>query len=777
MKQTDRKFALGILFLLLTFIVTARPDIPSIIPQPVHIVSGKGSFKLTPKTRILFSSSSAELFMLADLLAERLRSDAAPLSTAQQYAGSNYILLQIVPMASENPEAYELKVSKKSITISANSGSGIFYGIQTLLQLMPSDIEQAELKKEQVHWPVPVCTINDYPRFPYRAMHLDVSRHFFPVEFVKKYIDLMASYKYNNFHWHLTDDQGWRLEIKKYPLLTTIGSQRLSTPVGRNTSDDNQPYGGYYTQEQALEIVEYARKRYVNIIPEIEMPGHSRAALAAYPELSCTGGPFEVWTEWGVATDIYCAGREANYNFLEDVLTEVMLIFPSKYIHIGGDEAPKTRWEACPLCQKRITDEGLKDEYELQSYFIRRIEKFLNQHGREIIGWDEILEGGLAPGATVMSWRGMEGGIEAAKMSHQVIMTPGTPCYFDHYQGPVTDEPLAIGGYNPLKSVYLFEPVPASLNEKESSFILGAQSNLWTEYIATPQQVEYMVYPRALALAEVNWSPKGNRNWENFTARLTEHLNRLEARNVNFSTSAFTASLQMVYDTTAMKTLAKLQTEIPGATILYRILSPSDSSKWMKYKKPFIITQSSEVQSKVEYNNNKTGRISTKSITVHDAFGTLPLLNTPYSPNYAASGALTLTDGIRAEPTFYHQDWLGFSGDDADLLIDLGKDTMVENVNIGFLYHPVDWIFMPAEVQLSLSLDNIHYTPASGMHPEMITTRQPAVLDYNIVQINTLARYIKLRIKNIGVCPPGHPAEGKAAWLFLDEVMVNQPQN
>jgi hexosaminidase len=367
-------------------------------------------------------------------------------------------------------------------------------------------------------------------------MHLDVSRHFFPVEFVKKFIDGLASYKMNRSHWHLTEDQGWRIEIKKYPRLTEIGAWRKETMVEKNFDPyvgDGIPYGGFYTQDEVREIVAYAAERHVTVVPEIEMPGHSTAALAAYPELACTEGPFEVSTIWGVKDDIYCPS-EKTFAFLEDVLTETMELFPSEYIHIGGDEVPKRRWEESELAQEVMRREGLADEHELQSYFIRRIEAFLLSHGRRLIGWDEILEGGLAPEATVMSWRGMEGGIEAARQGHDVIMTPTDHAYFDYYQGPAEEEPLAIGGYLPLEKVYELEPVPEELTEEEGKHILGAQGNVWTEYIKTADHAEYMTFPRLLAMAEVGWTPAERKDWDDFNRRVGSHVERLDARGFNF---------------------------------------------------------------------------------------------------------------------------------------------------------------------------------------------------------------------------------------------------
>jgi len=750
----------------------------NIIPNPVNYEAGKGYFKVTASTMIVISPNSKELSKIADLLNEKLRierntSNSNSKTTSQRH---NTITLKLSASNELGNEGYKLMVDKKAITITANTGKGVFYGVQTLLQLLPAEIEEADPTGGPTKWKVPACSIVDYPRFEYRGMHLDVCRHLFPVDFIKKYIDLLATYKINNFHWHLTDDQGWRLEIKKYPLLTEIGSQRSSTPIGRNTRDDNTAYGGFYTQAEAIEIVDYAAKRYVNIIPEIEMPGHAVAALASYPALSCTGGPFEVLTKWGVSENIFCAGNENVYNFLEDVLSEVMDIFPSRYIHIGGDEAPKTRWEACPLCQQKIRDESLKDAQELQSYFIRRIEKFLNQNGRQIIGWDEILEGGLAPGATVMSWRGTEGGITAARMGHDVIMTPGTPCYFDHYQGPPAAEPLAIGGYNPLISVYNFEPIPPELDSIEASHILGSQGNLWTEYIPTSEQLEYMAFPRALALAEVNWSSRENRNWGDFSTRLNHHFDRLRKRNVNFSESSYNVDISTVYDSSSNEWLVKLSTDIPDARIRYSAESKENSDLNEKYHQPFLLTETANIKAELEINGERSGKTSERTVYIHDGFGKMPLLNTQYNYRYSAKGPSTLTDGQRASPLALHADWLGFLGNDADLVIDLGKEIEIRNINIGYLFNPANWIFLPTETTITLSTDGINYTPAEGMRPDLLTMREPVTINYTQVQINTVARYIRIVAKNRGICPQDHPGNGNKAWLFLDEVLINIPE-
>ncbi|PLX04846.1 MAG: beta-N-acetylglucosaminidase [Marinilabiliales bacterium] len=425
-------------------------------------------------------------------------------------------------------EEYILVVDAENITVEASSDAGFFYAIQTLAQLVVT---------QNSNIIIPGCTIIDKPKFSYRGMHLDVCRHFFDVDFIKKYIDLLAIHKMNRFHWHLTEDQGWRIEIKAFPKLTSIGSKRSETIVEKNFDPyvgDSIPYGGFYTQDEIREVVKYASMRNVTIIPEIEMPGHALAALSAYPELSCTGGPFEVGTKWGVYEDVYCAGNDSVFAFLDKVLDEVCELFPGEFIHIGGDECPKTRWKECEKCQNRIKTEGLKDEHELQSYFIKRIEKYLESKGKHIIGWDEILEGGLAPKATVMSWRGESGGIEAAMQKHQVIMTPNDICYFDHYQRePVEKEPLAICCMTTLEDVYNYNPVPDTLNKEQAMYIIGAQGNVWTEYMKTGDQVEYMVLPRMCALSEVLWGKNSSSGFENFTRRLDVHKNRLKSKGYN----------------------------------------------------------------------------------------------------------------------------------------------------------------------------------------------------------------------------------------------------
>lgn len=502
-----------------------------IIPAPVSYQENDGYFKLNGSTIITTPANYQKAGFVASLkkgieLRCGLKLESSPFKN-QAVKG---IIFNLKKDLNIHPEGYKMVIGKKIITIEASSEAGLFYAVQSLLQLIPTESKSKSIK-------IKCSEINDYPRFAWRGLHLDVCRHFMPKEFVLKYLDYMALHKLNRFHFHLTEDQGWRIEIKKYPELTTVGSFRSETLVGHGAKSsifDGVPHMGFYTQEDIKEIVRYAAERYITVVPEIEMPGHALAALASYPHLGCTGGPYKVATKWGVFDDVMCAGKESTFEFLENVLDEVIDLFPSELIHIGGDECPKTRWKECPLCQERIKSNGLKDEHELQSYFIGRIEKYLNSKGRQIIGWDEILEGGLAPNAAVMSWRGEKGGIEAAKMKHNVVMSPGSHCYFDHYQFDPQTEPLAIGGFTNLAKVYSYEPVPKELALEEQKYIMGAQANVWTEYIPNPEHAEYMVFPRVAALAEVVWSQKDKREYKDFKRRLDILVKLYDKMNINY---------------------------------------------------------------------------------------------------------------------------------------------------------------------------------------------------------------------------------------------------
>lgn len=527
-----------------------------------------GEFALTGGTKIIYPEGNVSMQRNASFLAGYLqKATGTEFRTEAGTEGKGNIMLQL-GLPDENPEAYSIKVTPDGVTISGASEAGVFYGIQTLRKSIPVVANSTPV--------LPAVEINDSPRFGYRGVHFDISRHFFNVDEAKQYIDMMTLHNMNRLHWHLTDDQGWRIEIKKYPLLTDIGSKRKETVIGHNSGEyDGKPYGGFYTQDQIREVVEYAAERYITVIPEIDLPGHMQAALAAYPHLGCTGGPYEVWTQWGVSEDVLCAGNDSVLTFIDDVLTEIMELFPSEYIHIGGDECPKIRWENCPKCQARIKELGIKsdekhskEEY-LQSYIINHAEQFLNRHGRRIIGWDEILEGGLAPGATVMSWRGEGGGIEAARQKHDVIMTPNTYLYLDYYQTKdVENEPLAIGGYVPVERVYSYEPVPSVLTTDERKHILGVQANHWSEYIPVFSHLQYMALPRWAALSEIQWSDPAKKDYADFLSRLPQMIRLYDAEGYNYATHVFDVKADFTADTNTGAINVALKT-IDNAPIHY----------------------------------------------------------------------------------------------------------------------------------------------------------------------------------------------------------------
>ncbi len=509
-----------------------------IIPKPTRLTEQKGQFTL-PANPVISVQGTAEVRQIAQMLADQFAKSTGyspKVITAKASSGISFVTAAGPTLGAEG---YTLSVTPAKITITAEQPKGFFYGVQSLMQLMPAAV-YSPTKVTGVAWTVPACLIEDQPRYGYRGSMVDVGRHYMPVAFLKKHIDLLALHKMNTFHWHLTEDQGWRIEIKKYPKLTQIGSVRKQSMVGRYSDNkyDGTPYGGFYTQDEVRDVVKYAQSKYVTIIPEIEMPGHSAGVLSAYPEFGSNPDKIvDVVSKWGVFEDVLFP-REETFKFLEDVLTEVMDLFPGQYIHIGGDECPKTQWRQSRFCQDLMKKNGLKDEHELQSYFIQRIDKFVTAKGRRIIGWDEILEGGLSPNATVMSWRGVAGGIAAARQNHDVIMTPTTYCYLDYYQMDKKEQqtaPIAIGGYLPLEKVYSFNPsVTDSLTADQAKHVLGVQANLWTEYVLTPEYAEYMLYPRLIAVAETGWTPQADRNIDDFKKRLEVHKKRLDYLNVNY---------------------------------------------------------------------------------------------------------------------------------------------------------------------------------------------------------------------------------------------------
>ncbi len=768
-----RSFVLVSLIIISSGYVQAEKVI-TIVPCPLELKEGKGAFKITSSTLLLVDAGNKELRLSAKLISQKIFMAGGPQLLIRDYtSGSipkNSIVLTIQGGdVSLGNEGYLLEVTKKRVIIRSIAGNGVFYAIQSLFQLFPAEIEkQTDVK---TNFDIPVVAIRDMPRYPYRGMHLDVGRHMFPLSFLKKYIDLMSIYKMNNFHLHLTDDQGWRIEIKKYPELTRLGSMRNGTQVGRTSDNDGIPYGGFYTQDQARELVAYAAGHFVNVIPEIEMPGHSVAALTAYPSLSCSGGPFHVRTEWGVADDILCSGNDSVFIFVQDVLTEIMEIFPSKYIHIGGDEAPKTRWKECPRCQVRIKTEGLKDEMELQSYFIRQVEKFLSSKGRKLIGWDEILEGGMVPVATVMSWRGIQGGIDAARQNHDVIMTPVDYCYFDYYQADPATEPLAIGGFLTLKSVYNYEPTPPVLTPEQSKHILGAQGNVWTEYIKTPEMAEYMAYPRAIALSEVTWSTDKNRNWDSFQERMDDQYKRLEYMGVNFSKGSLQVDITTLRDSVKNRNLVQLSCEIKGYNIYYTTDGSEPTIHSQKYVTPFEVQKSCTVKACTAKNGELKGSVNERNLVVNKASGKPVTINKPYSYKYPATGKNAMTDGLVGTASL-KSGWQGYEGTDMDLVIDLLQTVLISSISMSFIQDIGSWVLYPVEVEYFTSVDGITWNSAGIIKTDPQPARGKADRGFSVMFPQTAVRYLKAIARNAGKLPDWHEYKGQPCWMFADEVVV-----
>ncbi|NIG53511.1 family 20 glycosylhydrolase [Chitinophaga sp. Cy-1792] len=731
----------------------------SIIPMPVSVKERQDSFLLDKHTVIFARNEEGK--QIAVLFNSWLKElTGYELELTDKIPGDNGIIIETAKDTLQ-PEGYILGVSNKGIIISG-SPAGAFYGMQSLIQLLPTEKGSSLI--------IPGVDIQDNPRFAYRGQHLDVCRHFFSVDFLKKFLDLMAMHKYNTFHWHLTDDQGWRIEIKKYPRLQEVASKRKETMAGHYEEPgkyDGKPYGGFYTQEQVKEIVKYAADRHITVIPEIEMPGHALAALAAYPNLGCTGGPYEVGTRWGVLDDVFCAGNDSVYTFLEGVLDEVLPLFPSKYIHIGGDECPKVRWQKCPKCQARMKQEGLKDEHALQSYFIQRMEKYLNGKGRQIIGWDEILEGGLAPNATVMSWRGIEGGIAAAKQHHDVIMTPGDFCYFDKYQSKGKNEPLAIGGYLPVSKVYGYEPVPKELTADEAKYIKGAQANLWTEYIGDSDYAEYMEYPRAAALAEVLWSQPAQRNYDNFVERLKVHVKRLDLKKVNYAKHVFEVS-GTPEDNKKGGVEVKLDAKLDGGKIFYTTDSSAPTPQSQAYTAPVQVLKTGVVRAQVFQDGKPFGNEYNQPFLFHKALGKKVSITPDPEPNYNPGSSFALVNGIQGIGTYNDGQWFGFKKD-FTATVDLDSVQEVKMLGTNVLSIKTNWIYAPKVLTFSASEDGKTFKEVY---------KQTAFSQNGINQVRTVitpvrARYIKMTAQHFGMIPAGAEGAGNPAWLFVDEMIVN----
>ncbi len=765
-----------------------------LVPWPVEVKQQPGCYLLKNKLTVSNSLPPHEWAGLFSYFRNEMKKQFDITVTEAEKGQKGDIDFFMKRMPTSGKPAYTIDVTKNGVSINSNFNEPAFHAMQTFFQLIPID---PKAKKE-----IPFVSIFDHARFNYRGMHFDVSRHFSAVPFVKKYIDYLAYHKLNKFHWHLTDDQGWRIEIKKYPELTSVGSKRNGTIIGRypGKGSDNTPYGDgfFYTQEEIKEVVQYARERFIEVIPEIEMPGHGSAAIAAYPWLSCfptkpteipanmisqksideqKNGRIKLVQEtWGVFDDIFCAGNDSVFTFLQNVVDEVMQLFPSKYFHIGGDEAPKTHWKQCPRCQQRIKDKGLKDEHELQSYFVQLMEKHLNSKGKTLIGWDEILEGGLAPNAIVMSWRGEAGGIEAAKQKHQVIMTPGNPVYFDHTQSENEDS-VTIGGYNPIEKVYTYEPVPKELTEEEGKYVLGAQANLWAEYITNPRKVEYMLFPRMAALSEVLWSKKENKNWEDFEKRLTTQFKRYDKWRVNYSKAYFDLKATVSPAEDRSNILWKLETKQKDAEIKYITHYagrpyPLQFSEGTVYKSPLEINSTKLVAAISFLQGKPVGNPVYQTFNFNKATGKQITLKNPPSKKYPGDGAFTLVNGVQNEKGLGRaKEFIGFDGTDCEAIIDLGKSEKISKVIIHALHDAGSWIWQPLTTEVLLSADGQTYNSA-GMTDDFILKKESQNGTMTLSFPETSSRFIKILVKNRGEIPKDKPGEGNKPWLFMDEIEV-----
>lgn len=809
------------LLLVLLFSVTLLAQDINIVPQPAEMTMGNGSFNLSATTVLVVKNGADD--NTANFFNDYLKQFFGLKLKKVKSAASNYIqFTSLQTLVAGKEGAYSLSVSPKAINIQGQTASGTFYGMQTLIQLLPTT--------RSSKFSIPALTVNDEPRFGYRGMHLDVGRHFLPVSFVKKYIDYLALHKFNTFHWHLTEDQGWRIEIKKYPKLTSVGAWRNGTIIGRypGKGNDGKRHGGFYTQAEIKEVVKYATARFIEIIPEIEMPGHSSAAIAAYPELSCfpeeptkkyfpkqctwsgdTTGK-QVQQTWGVFSDVFCAGKENTFQFLQDVIDEVAPLFPSKYIHVGGDECPKENWKRCPLCQQRMKDNNLKNEHELQSYFIQRMEKYLNEKGKTLIGWDEILEGGLAPNAIVMSWRGEEGGTQAAREKHKVIMAPNQFVYLNYSQTRNEDS-VTIGGYLPLEKVYNYEPVPKDMTADDSKYVLGANGELWTEYIGNEGIAQYMLFPRLSALSEVLWSPKDKRDYKDFEKRLPGLFKRYDQWKVHYSKAYYDLKTSIVPQknnhgirwTVTTKTDAPItlyascktlatQTDTvpvydvadPTKLVRYKILKPGDSINiGVTVLSGGVDIRESGYYTLQAYNTRTMGfgeQVPEKKpfTVLHQAFhlnkatGKEVILSTPPSDRYPGDGAFTLVNGVQNERGLERSsECLGFEGPDCEAIIDLGSNESISNAVIHTLNSGGSWVYPPKYVEVFASQDGTSFTSVGKSEKFEPTNGLNGVVKVNFNAVST--RYIKVFVKNFGLIPSGMSGAGNNAWLFVDEIEVN----
>ena len=752
---------------------TFTADDINIIPKPFSLQLNNGSFEFNKKTKIIISQDSQKKAVAS--LVQKFSSAAAwqlEIIDASNSPESN--IVELVVNASLPKDAYSLVITFDKVKIEAGEFGGFLYGIQSLLQLLPVEIESKTLQKN-AEWIVPNVEIRDQPRFQWRGLMLDISRHFFGKEYIKQVIDGLAMHKMNVLHLHLVDDQGWRIEIKKYPKLTEIGAWRVDQEDAHwnnrklNTEGKKGTYGGFLSQDDLKEIVAYAKDNNIEVIPEIEMPAHVSSAIASYPYLSCNENHLEVPSGgvWPI-TDIYCAGKESTFEFLENVLLEVMDIFPSKYIHIGGDEATKTNWKTCTHCQARMKKEGLHDEKELQSYFIKRMEKFINSHGKKLIGWDEILEGGLAPDATVMSWRGVKGGLEATAQGHDVIMTPGTHCYFDHYQGPQNEEPLAISGYLPLNKVYKFDPVVESMTEEEASHVLGGQANLWSEYIGVNSQSEYMIYPRLAALSETVWSAKESRDWNDFSSRISIMFKRYDYMGINYAKSAYliAADIKINLDNKVVEIL--LQNEFPKSDIRYTLNGDKLTEAAEKYLTPIQLSETTTIKASLFKDNQPIGKEFNKTIKFHKGVGKKVSYKEMYDDRYKGAGEFGLVNTLRGTKNFHDGQWQAWFDKNMEVTIDLEKETKINSVTVGSMENQGPGIYYPTAIEVFVSTDGKTFEKVGEVKRDYVKSGNSELKDFQIRFEEQIVRYVKVKAFHLNKVP-----NGGSAWLFIDEILID----
>lgn len=745
----------------------------NIIPRPQQVnVSNDAPFTLSAKTVISLGTNSQNMKRNANMLASYIE-QATGIRPAVGKSKNGTAIVLTIDKTIANAEGYKLDADAKQIRIAGASAAGVFYGIQTLRKSLP--LVNGKASKVSI----PAVHIADAPRFAYRGTHLDVSRHFVTADSVRQFIDMLALHNINRFHWHLTDDQGWRIEIKKYPLLTQIGSKRAQTVIGHNSGKyDGKPYSGFYTQKQIRDIVKYAADRYITIVPEIDLPGHMQAALAAYPDMGCTGGPYEVWQKWGVSDNVLCAGNDKTLTFIDNVLKEITQLFPSKYIHVGGDECPKTQWQKCPKCQARIkalnleAKDGHSAEERLQSYIITHASNYLKSLGRNTIGWDEILEGGLAEGATVMSWRGESGGIAAAKQHHDVVMTPNSYLYFDYYQSlDKANEPLAIGGYLPLETVYSYEPMPKELTADEARHIIGVQANIWTEYMPTFKQMQYMALPRLAALSEVQWSQPALKDYTSFTNRLIEFTHLYDRLGYNYAKHLYNVTIHVDSDKKWREILIHMTTA-GNAEIRYTLDGTEPTANSTLYTGAIVLQKSAKIRA-AAFRDGKRSSVTSQDISFNKATACPVELLQPTHKNYTYKGGATLTDGLLGDKGFGTGRWLGFSGNDLEAVIDLKQNTDVSSVSLNTCVDKGSWIFDARNIEVSVSADGKSFTKVASKSLPVLEEQTPDnIYTYELTFPQTTTRYVKVTATSEHNIPEWHGGKGKPAFLFVDEISV-----